>query len=123
MFTCNSKASSLEDDLAGAKEVPDQGADQVQARRDFEDGVKGARPLDEETHSRHAHSDPNVLQRPNIWPAFLGAMSAMFATKPACPARQQPRLPSRDLQRPVPYPTLPCIRVSCNIPEGGCVLT
>ena len=29
--------------------------------------------------------EANVPQSPNIWPALPGAMSAMFATKPACP--------------------------------------
>ena len=33
--------------------------------------------------------EPKVLQRPNIWPAWVGAMSDMLATNPAWPAYTQ----------------------------------
>lgn len=32
--------------------------------------------------------EPQVLHRPNIWPACRGAISDMFATNPAWPARK-----------------------------------
>lgn len=34
--------------------------------------------------------EPKVLHRPNIFPAWRGAMSDMFATKPACPREVVP---------------------------------
>ena len=36
--------------------------------------------------------EAKVPQSPNIWPALPGAMSAIFATKPACPAEAVAKL-------------------------------
>ena len=61
--------------------------------------VQGAMPLPVRSTIRPTDEvamiparEAKVPQSPNIWPALPGAMSAIFATKPACPAEATAKL-------------------------------